>query len=120
MGHPPLVVQAGKASATRWELSSTHGIELGWTGGDARLSTSKKAPLLRAGLGFAVGRRGRRRYAISTFRPCRRRGRHLLEHPSSLLGSPLPGLRSSASTPRSSRRWSVRCAPPSSDQARPP
>jgi hypothetical protein len=45
-----LVVQADKASATRRELSSTRGTELGWTGGDARLSTNKKAPLLRAGL----------------------------------------------------------------------
>ncbi len=40
----PLVVQAGKASATRWELSSTHGTELGWTGEGARLSTCNKKP----------------------------------------------------------------------------
>ena len=46
-GTPALAVQAGKASATRRELASTHGTELGWTGGDARLSTSKKSPALR-------------------------------------------------------------------------
>src|ERR1700674_5389574 len=100
------------------------GTELGWTGGDARLSTSKKAPLLPAGLSFAVGILPARTPALtrlSTFRPCRRRrGRRLLEHPSSLLGSPPLALRSSTSAPRLSPRWSVPCAPPSSDRERPP
>jgi hypothetical protein len=31
------------------------GTESEWTGGDARLSPSKKAPLFRAGLSFAIG-----------------------------------------------------------------
>src|ERR1700675_3991978 len=65
---------------------------------------------------------GARATRLSTFRPCRRRrrGRRLLEHPSSLLGSPPPALRSSTSAPRLSPRWSVPCAPPSSDRERPP
>jgi hypothetical protein len=69
---------------------------------------------------FGVSRTGMSApHGLSTFRPCRRRGRRELELPS-FPECPLPGLRWSTSALRSNRRWSVRCAPPWSDRARPP
>jgi hypothetical protein len=87
-------------------------------------ATQTKAPLLeRAGLSLAVGisRTGMSApHGLSTFRPCRRRGRRPASELPSFQECPLPGLRWSTSAPRSNRRWSVRCALPSSDRARPP
>ena len=64
-----LVVQAGKASATRRELASMRGAELGWTGGGARLS-KQKSPALASGafdLLSAFRGRGRPRHTLSSF-----------------------------------------------------
>ena len=87
---------------------------------------ARKAPLFEISSGALVllsafCRRGRRRYAISTFRPCRRRrARRRASELPSFPECPLPGLRWSTSARRSNRRWSVRCALPWSDRARLP
>src|SRR5215470_464095 len=57
---------------------------------------------------------------LSTYLPCRRRGRPASERPSSLPESRPPALPWSASATRSSPRWSAPSAPLSSDPAPPP
>src|SRR4029077_11884628 len=84
------------------------------------LTSNKKAPLTRAGPFKLTAKSQQLTAVLSTYLPCRRRVRRRRPELSSLPVSRLPALLWSASTTRSSPRWSAPSAPLSSDPARPP